>query len=314
MEDSSLAISFYFIVKWPLSSSKIAKPKGATAYLIDWLSNNSAGPISLSNPDQTSENVTTGARGNDKLSKSNEESLRNDRNKVSRREIHAHIRGRGYISNVALGICDGLVTNIAFLTGFGGAVSEISVIRIAGFAAMLAGSISMFFGGLLAGQSQRDLFKADAARELYEIDSEPEEEKEELRSLYLEKGLTKQEAEILVRRVTSDKRKWLKELLSEELHIHESDLENPLKIALITGLAFLAGAFVPLFPYLFIGMRQNALVASIALSLAFLFLAGFWKGQILRRDRFKSAVQMLTIGAAASSILYVIGLALHIFV
>lgn len=215
---------------------------------------------------------------------------------------------------MALGLSDGLVTNIAFLTGFGGAVSEISFIRIAGFAAMLAGSISMFFGGLLAGQSQHDLFNADAARELSEIESEPEEEKEELRSLYLEKGLTKQEADIVVRRVTSDKRKWLKELLSEELHIHESELENPLKIALITGLAFLAGAFVPLFPYLLTNVRETALVASIALSLAFLFFAGFWKGQILRRDRFKSAAQMLVIGMVASSILYVIGLALHVFV
>jgi predicted membrane protein (TIGR00267 family) len=179
---------------------------------------------------------------------------------------------------------------------------------------MLAGSISMFFGGWLAGQSQHDLFKADAARELHEIENEPEEEKEELRSLYVEKGLTRNEAEIVVSRVTSDKRKWLEELLSEELHIHESELENPLKVALITGLAFLAGAFVPLVPYLLTESRQPALVASIIVSLAFLFLAGFWKGQILRRNRLTSGVQMLIIGAVASSILYVIGLVLHVFV
>ncbi|HUH99812.1 MAG TPA: hypothetical protein VLY65_02105, partial [Nitrososphaerales archaeon] len=38
-------------------------------------------------------------------------------------ERHPHIAGRGLISASALGLADGLVTNLAFLTGFSGAVS-----------------------------------------------------------------------------------------------------------------------------------------------------------------------------------------------
>jgi len=34
------------------------------------------------------------------------------------REIHKHIRARSYIGGSALGVSDGLVTNLAFLSGF----------------------------------------------------------------------------------------------------------------------------------------------------------------------------------------------------
>ena len=89
-------------------------------------------------------------------------------------ERHAHIGGRGLISAAALGLADGLVSNLAFLTGFGGAVASIDLILFAGVAAMLAGSVSMFFGGILSARSEFDLFKADSNREAYEIEHEPD--------------------------------------------------------------------------------------------------------------------------------------------
>ena len=54
-------------------------------------------------------------------------------------ERHPHIAGRGLISASALGLADGLVTNLAFLTGFG-AVESVGLIRFAGLAAMLEGA------------------------------------------------------------------------------------------------------------------------------------------------------------------------------
>src|SRR2546422_10773801 len=59
-------------------------------------------------------------------------------------ERHKHIRARGYIGSSALGISDGLVTNLAFLSGFAGATNNLPLIRFAGIASMLAGAISCF--------------------------------------------------------------------------------------------------------------------------------------------------------------------------
>src|SRR6266581_3749515 len=66
------------------------------------------------------------------------------------REIHKHIRARSYIGGSALGVSDGLVTNLAFLSGFAAIESgKISLIQVAGLASMLAGAISMFFSEIL---------------------------------------------------------------------------------------------------------------------------------------------------------------------
>ncbi|MDG7001881.1 MAG: VIT1/CCC1 transporter family protein [Nitrososphaerota archaeon] len=222
-------------------------------------------------------------------------------------EIHEHIRGRGIIADIALGLSDGLVTNLAFLAGFASAVQNIDLIRFAGIAAMLAGAVSMFFGGLISARSEHDLFEADASRESLEIEKEPAEERQELKSFYLNKGLTEEESEIVVKRITSNKQKWLEDLLMHELYIHETNLENPLKTASAIGLAFIVGAFVPLASYFLVPGRQYSLIASTASSLAFLFLAGGWKGRLSGRKMWKAGTEMLLVGALASLVLYTIG-------
>lgn len=223
------------------------------------------------------------------------------------REKHQHIQGRRIIRDIMLGLSDGVITNVAFLAGFSGAVQNLEIIRFAGLSAMLAGAVSMFFGGFIAARSERDLFLADAIRESKEIETEPDEERSELKSFYLQKGLTEEESETVVSRITSDRKKWLEDLLMHELHIHETKLERPLKTALVIGLSFLFGALIPLIAYLVIGTKETALLMSVVSSLAFLFVVGGWKGKLSGRNFLVSGIEMLLIGAAAAATLFVIG-------
>lgn len=222
-------------------------------------------------------------------------------------ETHAHISGRGLISSSALGLSDGLVTNLAFLTGFSGAVANLDLIRFAGLAAMLAGTVSMFFGGVLSARSEHDLFKADSDREAYELENEPEEEAWELKRIYMSKGLTEAEAEMVVGRLAQDKEKFLEDMLANEVHVHRDNLQNPYVLGAVIGLSFLAGALVPLLPYYALPARQGATLASVVASLVFLFAAGEWKGRIAKRTEWTSGIETLAIGAAAAGILFLIG-------
>jgi vacuolar iron transporter family protein len=224
-------------------------------------------------------------------------------------EKHEHIRGRGLISSSALGLADGLITNLSFLTGFGGAISDINVIRFAGLAAMLAGAVSMFFGGILGARSELDLYAADSRREAFEIDNEREEEIQELKNLYVEKGLTEAEAETVVGRVSANKDRFLEDMLANELHIHKSHLERPYKVGIVIGLSFLIGALVPLVPYYLTAEKTYSVPTSLIFSLAFLFAAGAWKGRIVGRHAWRSGLETLLIGAVATAILFVIGTA-----
>ncbi|MDG6906079.1 MAG: VIT1/CCC1 transporter family protein [Nitrososphaerota archaeon] len=222
-------------------------------------------------------------------------------------EKHHHIRGRGTIRDLMLGLSDGVVTNVAFLSGFSGAIENLHVIRLAGAAAMMAGAISMFFGGLVAARSENDLFRADAKRESEEINLEPEEEKQELKTFYMEKGLTEQESDIVLKRITSNKAKWLEDLLMHELHIHQEKRERPIRVASIIGLSFLIGAFVPLLGFLVSNDRFFAIVVSALMSLFFLFITGSVKGRISGRRFWAAGFEMLLIGGCAAALLYLIG-------
>jgi len=196
---------------------------------------------------------------------------------------------------------------VAFLAGFAGAIQSLEFIRLAGVASMLAGSVAMFFSGLSSARADEDLFREDARRELNEIEIEPDEERQELKEFYLKKGLTQEESEIVVKRITNDKKKWLDDLLMHELHLHKEELDNPLKVATVIGLAFLAGALVPLSGYLFATQRSFAIELSISFSLIFLFLVGGWKGRLSGRKFLNAGLEMFLIGAAASVLLFVIG-------
>src|SRR5256886_7261169 len=223
------------------------------------------------------------------------------------REIHKHIRARSYIGGSALGVSDGLVTNLAFLSGFAAFESNIHLVRIAGVASMLAGAISMFFSGVLAGRSEYELFLADKKREAGEIEEEPEEEKGELKDFYVAKGLTSEEAEKIVGRIASNKEKFLEDILMHELHVHQARLSNPIKIGGVIGLSFLVGALIPLVPFLLLTTVTLALLGSALTSALFLFLVGAWKGRVVGRKPWRSGLETFLIGAAAASILYLIG-------
>jgi len=229
------------------------------------------------------------------------------------REIHKHIRARGYIGSSALGVSDGLVTNLAFLSGFAAATSDLSVIRIAGVASMLAGGISMFFAGIMAGRSEYELYQADARREAGEIEEEPEEEKDELREFYIAKGLSHDQASSIVDQIASDKSKFLEDILMHELHVHRAKLPNPFKVGGVISSSFLLGALIPLVPFLLLPTRIDSLIVASLVSPIFLFSVGAWRGHVVGRKFWKTGLETLCIGLAAAFALYLIGLLLGFF-
>ena len=223
-------------------------------------------------------------------------------------ELHEHIRGRAWIADMALGLSDGMITSLSFLTGFAGVIASIQLIRVTGAAAMLAGAVSMFFGGFMATRADYDLFQADSDREAYEIAHEPEEERKELKEFYLQKGLTEDEAETVVKRITSSKESWLEDILLHELHLHRGELGGPLKVGCVLGVSFMLGAFVPLLPYLLSASKLNAVLASLTASLLFLFGVGALRGNLAKKNIWKRGAETLLIGITGSAILYVIGI------
>jgi predicted membrane protein (TIGR00267 family) len=178
---------------------------------------------------------------------------------------------------------------------------------------MLAGAISMFFSGVIAGRSEYELFQADKKREEGEIEQEPEEEKGELTDFYIAKGLTRDEAQRVVGRIASNKEKFLEDILMHELHVHQAKLSNPIKMGGVIGLSFLVGALIPLVPFLLLPTVTAGFAISTLVSALFLFLVGAWKGRVVGRKTWGSGLETLLIGISAAAILYLIGKGIGFF-
>src|SRR5678809_1663126 len=88
-----------------------------------------------------------------------------------------HLTSSALISDIVIGMSDGLTVPFALAAGLSGAVSSTGIIVIAGIAEICAGSIAMGLGGYLAGKTEADHYNNELKREYAEIETVPEVEK-----------------------------------------------------------------------------------------------------------------------------------------
>ena len=219
-----------------------------------------------------------------------------------------HRRGRsGTLRAVIFGVSDGLVSNLSLVMGVtGAAAGNPSFILLAGIAGLLAGAFSMAAGEYVSMQSQRELFEHQIELERAEMEMMPEEEEAELAASYRAKGFTHEEATRIAHRIFEDPEAALDMLVREELGLDPDELGSPWGAAGGSFVAFAAGAAVPVVPYL-VGGGTVALVFSLGLSLAALFVVGSAVSLLTGRGLLFSGVRQLGIGLGAATVTYLIG-------
>ena len=218
-----------------------------------------------------------------------------------------HSPGGRALREVVFGINDGIVTTIGFLLGIAGAFASRQMCLVSGLAEVLAGMISMFFGGYLSTKSQQEFFENEIRREKREIEEMPAKEREEIRRIYRSKGFRdEKELDLVVQRITADKRVWLKCMMEEELGLILESMNSPLKVGLLIGSSFLVGGLIPLIPLMFFSTHM-AVKVSVVFTSAVLFLLGALKTTLTHQSWLKSGLETLLIGMAAGSFGLLIG-------
>lgn len=203
-----------------------------------------------------------------------------------------------------LGANDGLMSNLSLVMGVAGAAFSEHIVLVTGFAGLLAGSCSMAMGEWLSVQNARELYGKQIATEADELAQVPDEEKEELVLIYEGKGLSPDEARAIAERVIKNKTTALETLVREELGINPDDLGGSAWAAAVSSfLVFGIGAMMPVIP--FAGLHSGAaVVASLSLSAAALFLVGAGTSLFTGRSALFSGARQLTFGAAAAAVTY----------
>jgi VIT1/CCC1 family predicted Fe2+/Mn2+ transporter len=209
------------------------------------------------------------------------------------------------------GVNDGLVSNLSLIMGFTGANVSNHVILLAGVAGLMAGAFSMGGGEYVSMRVQRELFERLLHIEAHELATEPEEEHDELRKIYEEKGFPPHLARQVTDIVMKDPRIALETHAKEELGLDPDELGSPWAAALSSFVTFSLGAAVPLLPFVF-GSGTAAALVAIAASGAALFLVGGSMSLLTARPFWLSGGRMLFIGGALAAITYGVGSLLHV--
>lgn len=212
----------------------------------------------------------------------------------------------GRLREVVFGAQDGLLSIVALVTSVAVAVESQTTVVIAGLAGALPGMISMATGALLGSRAERDVQRAEIEREARELEENPAEELAELVVLFQREGMTYYEARQMADEIAQDRDLWLRTLVEKELGISPDVTSNPVKDAIVMGLAFIIGAAIPLVPHFFLTGGQ-AIGVSVGATLAGLFALGMYKGRMVERSPLLQGLEILGIGTLSAGVGYALG-------
>ncbi len=223
------------------------------------------------------------------------------------RERH---RRTNSLRDVILGGQDGLVNILGIILGVIAGGGSNTVLLAAGFAAAITESISMGAVGYTSAVSQRDYYQAEREREVAEIETMPEAERQEIRDIYAAKGFSGDLLERVVDTITANRDSWLATMMDEELHLQPVQTADIFRSAVVITIATLIGHLIPLLPFVWLA-RTPALILAIVLSAVVLFGVGVYSALTLVGDWRKSGLKMLMIGLGAAGIGFLIGNLFH---
>jgi VIT1/CCC1 family predicted Fe2+/Mn2+ transporter len=228
---------------------------------------------------------------------------------VARRAAEVHHSHRdvigGWLRPAVFGAMDGLVSNVALISGVAAAAgTHVHVVVITGIAGLLAGAFSMSVGEWTSVNSQAELVRAEIEKERRELVHRPEAEQAELAALYRSRGLSAELATQVAKQLSRDPESLWRIHVREELGVDPDDLPSPYVAGFSSLFSFAAGAFVPLLPYV---AGAHHLWISLVLAAVALAALGGSVARFTERPAWLGAVRQLALGAAAAGITYGVG-------
>jgi len=220
---------------------------------------------------------------------------------------HRDITG-GSARAAVFGVSDGLVSNAALILGVAGGTSDVSVVRLAGLAGLIAGACSMAVGEYLSVSAQVELAQRELRLERHELIHNSGKERAELVRLYESRGVKSETAEEVATALMADTDQALEIHAKEELGVDPAKLGSPIRAAAASFFSFMLGALAGLIPWLAgTGARGAREVASLVLAASGAVIVGIVLAQFTGRQPVRVATRQLLLTAASAAIAYGVG-------
>lgn len=167
-----------------------------------------------------------------------------------------------------LGANDGIVSVAATVVGVAAATSTVQPVMLAGVAAVIAGMLSMALGEYVSVSSAADTQRTVIGTLRRTLGTNPASAVSELRDAYVAKGLSPATAEQVALELTEHDP--VSAHLSARYHLDEDEVVSAWHAAVASGIAFLAGAILPMLTILLtpVAWRIPVTVVAVLIALA----------------------------------------------
>ena len=223
-----------------------------------------------------------------------------------------HQKSGEFIKSVVLGGLDGIVTTFAVVSGATGGGLGIEVILVLGFSNILADALSMGVGDALSSKAEQEYILAEKDRETWEMENYPEGEIQEMIEIFTKKGMTKEDAGLVIRKYAEYPDLFVEFMMNFELDLPiPNDDDNPWKHGLVTFCSFIFFGLFPLLGYAVLYTtsisESDLFIISCNVSAIMFFILGAVKTKFSKKKWYYGGTEILVMGSSTAAVSYLVG-------
>lgn len=226
-----------------------------------------------------------------------------------------HSDNGDFVKSLIFGGLDGIITTFAIVAAVAGSDMSTDVVILMGIANLMADGISMGLGDYLSEIAENNFVNKEREREMWETNNHLEGEKQEMIEIYMEKGLSAEDAKTIIDTMAKYKEFFVDHMMVMELGLMPVDAEDEAwKKGAVTFFSFLTFGSVPVLTYIiFRGVDFGdtdvdwVFIISIFSTLITIFMLGVCQGLITNQNIWVSGGRMLFNGGLAASVSYLLG-------
>ncbi|MEC4004349.1 VIT1/CCC1 transporter family protein [Flavobacterium sp. SUN052] len=217
-----------------------------------------------------------------------------------------HLKSSDFITDMVIGMSDGLTVPFALAAGLSGAVHENSIVITAGIAEIVAGCIAMGLGGYLAGKTEQEHYESELKREHFEVDNYHQKEIDEVKEIFADYGIDEAGQTLIANQLAKDKTKWVDFMMKFELGLEKPNPNRARNSALTIGIAYFIGGLLPLSAYFITETPHEGLIVSAIITTFCLFIFGYFKSKVTGQPPIQGALKVTAIGLIAAGAAFAI--------
>ena len=227
-----------------------------------------------------------------------------------------HAQAGGSLKAIVFGGLDGILTAFALLAGAAGADLSPGAVLAMGLSNVLADALSMGAGEYLSSRSYNNYVRTELARETWELENYPRGEITEMIDLFEKRGMSREDAEVVIMRMAKYKEFFLNLMMTEELSLPvptDSDDTDSLRDGFIMFASFACFGMVPIIgyactPLVFPGLEQHNLFEIACAITAFtLFGLGVFKAFFNDKRYFMAGLETTVLGGVCAAVAFGVG-------